>query len=211
MQTTRLAIVSLSVLGLLGCATGGDLPPGDDDDGGEAGALVARQPPGKTGEGATSAVPRPDLDRPRAAGRSVSILFADFWTEGEVPEGAATTFSLAATADLVAYLYFDGYPDGVYLAWIRYWNPGGALYQENPIAFAIGPSQQESVQVAGLLTPVWVRATMAPELGARVEEILPVAGTDISQYGLTGAWKAELLGEDRSAPPVAVETFTFEE
>jgi hypothetical protein len=141
---------------------------------------------------------------------AATILVSDEWTEAEVPAVLPDAFVLAETDELYLYLYFTGCAEGAHLAYLRYLAPGGAVYQETYIAYAVGETSVESIPVAGLLTPVTVLPSQPTSLGHRVDIYLPIGGTDIQRYGLVGEWTIELDADSSEGPILSMTTVVFE-
>ena len=88
-------------------------------------------------------------------------------------------FAIADTADL--YLAFDARtkgaaPTGGHHARFEISSPGGAIFQVTDVPYA------------------------ASHQGARVWTSLPIAGTWIAQYAITGSWEVRVFLDDASEP-----------
>ncbi len=140
-----------------------------------------------------------------------SIVVSSQWSDLE-PVTGASSFPLYGTSDLVLYLYFNGLADNDYLAWLEYVAPGGAVYQQDPIAFTVGDQVgAQTMEVPGLWTPVQVRPAQRTALGWRVTELLPLDGTNVVRHGMSGGWTVRLYFETVSGQPVASSSFTLTE
>ena len=135
---------------------------------------------------------------------SAVVTVADYYTD-DLPE-QKDAFALWETEDLVLYLFFDGLL-GMHVAHIDVLNPDGGLYAASDLAFDTRTSEETEADVPGFGTMTIVPTRDTP-LGARIEYFLPVAGTPITAYGLTGRWSV-LLSLDETTAPLAATTFTL--
>ncbi|MEK6608256.1 MAG: hypothetical protein AABZ30_11385 [Myxococcota bacterium] len=140
---------------------------------------------------------------------SATVRFADYWTEDAVPEPEVTRFSLWETTDLVLYFYFSNVAEGARLAWLEYVTPSGGVYQTTPLGFAVGETDVSEIAVEGLWTPVQVQPTTETALGLRTDVVLPIAGTPIAAYEMTGAWTVRVYLDSTETEPIAVATVDF--
>ncbi len=97
-----------------------------------------------------------------------------------------SSFQIATTYDV--YVAFDtaGALAGQHIATYEFSSPNGAVYQRNQVTFTPGTSTQY-----------------------RVWSSLPVAGTMIQQYAMTGSWTVKVF-LDAEATPRATKVFTLQ-
>lgn len=175
---------------------------------------IVEEPPNETGPVVILPPFDPGLSPPAPVGEAppvaeppeVEILISDVWSGDPMPP-AATKFPIEETTDLVFYLYFDHFPEGIHVMWLQHIMPGGSVYQNKAIAFAVGATTETWVDVEGLVSPVQVRTPVETPMGVRVDEVLPVAGTPIETYWLTGAWTAVLYVGALGGVPIQVTSF----
>jgi len=161
-------------------------PPSEDPQGSPAleGDAPASVPPGQAG-----------LSPP-----SVQVFISDEWSD-QTPPPDSRSFSVIDTGDLFFYAYFANLEPGVHVARIELYGPDGYLYRTLSMPFTIATDLGTVKTGVGSAEPT--------AMGSRVVLDLPVAGTNISQYSLTGTWQARLLLDVVAGQPEAEATFEF--
>lgn len=153
-------------------------------------------------------IPAPEPEPPSVE-PAVTVLVSDTWSEDPVPTDTGSEFPLYATSDLSVYVFFRDWTPGVHLIFVEFVAPGGGVYQTDPLAYAVGPTDVPYLTVEGLWTPVWVWPAVETDLGWRADDWLAVAGTTIASHVLTGTWMVRVYEGSTATAPVAQQTFDF--
>jgi len=125
---------------------------------------------------ATASDPVGTIDSPASA--ETTVIISDEFSES-TPPPAKDSFSLPDTDSIYFYAYFPDLESGNHVAVMEIDGPDGYTYRTLSAPFTVG---------TGLIT-----GGALSEMGTRVVLELPVAGSSISRYGLTGQWGARLL------------------
>lgn len=91
-----------------------------------------------------------------------------------------STFVISSTTNLNLATDFSGLASGHHKASLFFYAPDTSLYQRNNVAFAVG--------VAPAAGEVSAQKTAT---GYRIWTSLPVAGTNIDMYSMTGVWSGQ--------------------
>ena len=148
------------------------------------------------------------------------VVFADGFESGDTgrwEQPVIPGFSTLATVDLGVAVELDSQTRGEHVLELRWWLPGGALYQSVAVPFADGAHRAATRRLPGYPFPLEVeairpsrpeRATLAGS--GVVESRLPLAGTSVVDSALWGDWRLEVHfdgGEEACLPPL---TFRLE-
>jgi hypothetical protein len=174
--------------------------------------------------GALAAATLPLAAQPACLGVDVEgvagpAVFADGFESGDTlrwEEPVAPAFSTTATDDLAATVEVDGAVTGDHLLELRWYLPGGGLYQSVAVPFTAGAAPAAGGRrVEGYPFPVPVRRAVGaerPGFGAvlAVEDRLPVAGSSIVEAALWGEWRLEAFLDGGAEPCAAAVLFRME-
>jgi hypothetical protein len=152
-------------------------------------------------------------------GAAAPAIFADGFESGDAlrwSEPVAPAFSTTATADLAVTVEVDGAAPGDHLLELRWYLPGGALYQSVAVPFAAGVAPAAAGRrLAGYPFPVEVRAAARRERAGAggvfaVADRLPVAGSSIVEAALWGEWRLEAFLDGGAEPCAPAAVFRLE-
>lgn len=144
-------------------------------------------------------------------------VFTDGFESGDTAAWSAPAvlaYSTTATVDLGAEVELASPPQGEHQLELRWFLPGGTLYQSITLPFAASAAPGAVRRVAGYPLPVALRPVRqstgeAGEVVPAVAASLAVAGTSITETGLWGAWRVEAY-LDGAATPCAASEFRLE-
>lgn len=122
---------------------------------------------------------------------ATSVFIWDEFVE-ETPPPSATSFPLLDVGDLYFYVFFKNLDEGEHVAHLDIIGPDDDRYTTLSVSFEV--SEED-------LSP----------MGARVVMELPVAGTNISRFSLTGVWTARVMLDVVAGPPRHTATFELYE
>lgn len=168
------------------------------------------------GKGEPSTITRLPLPRPRPIARKPEIFFCE--TPDTSCRTTQDTFPIADLRDLFVFVVWPGV-SGQHVQTVQFLLPDGSLYSSQKTQFTIGGQVFVVPVVSGAQNEVGptppARHLMAdanrthsegiPSLlmksrgDSAVLTVLPVAGTYITQRGLSGAWRVRILLDDRLA------------
>ena len=106
-------------------------------------------------------------------------------------------FSAESLRHLVIAVHYRDLLPGHHTQRLKLYAPSGALYQvlSSEVTLTGGRGQRRG-------------ASQKPEEGERVEAVLPVSGTWITEHSLFGAWRVEVW-VDREQSPIATGVFVL--
>jgi hypothetical protein len=152
-------------------------------------------------------------------GAAGPAVFADGFESGDTvrwSESGAPAFSTTATDDLAATVEIDGAATGEHLLELRWYLPGGGLYQSVAVPFAAGVAPAAAGRrIDGYPFPVEVRAATERSRAGfggvfAVSDRLPVAGSSIVEAALWGEWRLEAFLDGGTEPCAAAVLFRME-
>lgn len=153
------------------------------------------------------------------AGTAGPAIFVDGFESGDAlrwSEPVVPGFSTTATDDLAVTVEIDGAATGDHLLELRWFLPGGGLYQSVAVPFAAGVAPAAAGRrIAGYPFPVEVRAAteqVRDGFGSvfAVADRLPVAGSSIVEAALWGEWRVEAFLDGGAEPCTSAVAFRME-
>ncbi len=133
----------------------------------------------------------------------VRIKVADYYTADAMPVTDGS-FAMWTTPSLVLYFYFEGL-NGQHSARVEIVDPERGKYSVETLAFDTDVNHPYEAKIDGI-GPTTVWPTYETSRGERVETVLPISGTAITNYVLAGEWNVRLYLDGHSAPS-AIESF----
>ena len=160
-------------------------------------------------------VARPPLPRPRPTPRRPEIFFCD--TPDASCRTTQDTFPLAELRDLFLFVTWPGV-SGQHIQTVEFFLPDGSLYSSQKTQFKVGggplfvanmpvsrphevgptPPAPYLMADANKVHPEGIPSLLTKSRGdSAILNVLPVAGTYITQRSLTGVWHVRVLLDDR--------------